>query len=413
MSSRKLSYRRPKDLSSEIEITGSKSESNRLLILKALFPQLKIENCSVSDDSNVMQEALQQGTGVIDIHHAGTAMRFLTAFFATKEGSDVTLTGSERMQQRPIGILVDALRKLGASINYVKNEGFPPLQIRGKHITTSEVKIDGNVSSQYISALLLVAPSLENGLTVHIKGMTTSIPYIQMTVDLLSQIGVKAQFESAKISVLPAEKVKAKTITVESDWSSASYFYSAIALSKKMSVTLKSYKAESLQGDSELVGIYKKLGVITVFNPSENAITLSKVTDTVEESILLDLKKTPDIAQTIAVTCFGLGISCKLTGLHTLKIKETDRLNALQTELRKIGASVSVTEDSLQLEASETTKSFQNKAIDTYNDHRMAMAFAPLAFLDDLTINDPEVVSKSFPSFWESMAQIGIFSENK
>jgi 3-phosphoshikimate 1-carboxyvinyltransferase len=295
----------------------------------------------------------------------------------------------------------------------VKNEGFPPLQIRGKHITTSEVKIDGNVSSQYISALLLVAPSLENGLTVHIKGMTTSIPYIQMTVDLLSQIGVKAQFESAKISVLPAEKVKAKTITVESDWSSASYFYSAIALSKKMSVTLKSYKAESLQGDSELVGIYKKLGVITVFNPSENAITLSKVTDTVEESILLDLKKTPDIAQTIAVTCFGLGISCKLTGLHTLKIKETDRLNALQTELRKIGASVSVTEDSLQLEASETTKSFQNKAIDTYNDHRMAMAFAPLAFLDDLTINDPEVVSKSFPSFWESMAQIGIFSENK
>ncbi|MFC7356770.1 3-phosphoshikimate 1-carboxyvinyltransferase [Jejudonia soesokkakensis] len=414
MSSLQLSYQKPRNLLSEINITGSKSESNRLLILQALFPQLKINNCSKSDDSEVMKEALQKSKGSIDIHHAGTAMRFLTAFFAVKEEAEVILTGSERMQQRPIGILVDALRILGADIQYVKEEGFPPLRINGKTILKSEVEIDANVSSQYISALLLIAPSLQNGLTINLKGKTTSKPYLQMTVDLLSQIGVKAKFHANSIWVATAQKIDTQTITVESDWSSASYFYSIVALSSQLSVKLISYKAESLQGDSALVTIYKKLGVQTEFMAAENSIILSKSNKTLSNnSLLLDLSDTPDIAQTIAVTCFGLGLSCKLLGLHTLKIKETDRLIALKTELEKLGASVSVTEETLQLKASETTKNFQNTAIDTYSDHRMAMAFAPLAICDRIVINEAEVVSKSFPDFWKSIQEVGIFSEIK
>lgn len=413
MNSLQLSYQKPKNLLSEISITGSKSESNRLLILQALFPQLKIENCSKSDDSEVMKVALQKSKENVDIHHAGTAMRFLTAFFAVKEGAEVILTGSERMQQRPIRVLVDALRALGANIQYVKEEGFPPLRIKGKTISKSEVEVDSNISSQYISALLLIAPSLQNGLTIHLKGKTTSKPYIQMTVDLLSQTGIKATFHANSISVTAAQKIKKQTITVESDWSSASYFYSIVALSENLSVKLRSYKAKSLQGDSALVELYKNLGVQTTFIATEDSIILTKSNVTVVNSLSLDLSDTPDIAQTIAVTCFGLGVSCKLTGLHTLKIKETDRLLALKTELEKLGASVAVSKDTLQLRASEKIKNFQNTAINTYNDHRMAMAFAPLTICDRIVINEPNVVSKSFPSFWKSIKEVGIFSENK
>ncbi|RZJ66481.1 MAG: 3-phosphoshikimate 1-carboxyvinyltransferase [Flavobacterium sp.] len=397
-------------LNAKLAVTGSKSETNRLLLLQALFPQISIENISISDDSIAMTEALSSESDSVDIHHAGTAMRFLTAYFAIQHGRTVTLTGSARMQERPIRILVEALRDLGADISYEKNEGFPPLKITGKKLTQSNVILDAGVSSQYISALLLIAPKLENGLELTLDGKITSIPYINMTVALLNEIGIDAKFSENVISIEPgALNPEPCALTVESDWSSASYFYSIIALSDMGArITLSSYKENSLQGDSALSEIYKVFGVETTFD--ENSITLTKAKNCQLSIINCQLNHTPDIAQTIAVTAFGLGIGCELTGLHTLKIKETDRLEALKTELTKLGAKVSVTDDSLSLEASGAIKS--GIAIDTYNDHRMAMAFAPLALKTEILINDAEVVSKSFPTFWEDLKALGFVVGN-
>ena len=392
----------------DIQITGSKSEANRLLVLQALFEGLDIENLSNSDDTQVLQKALQSSSEVIDIHHAGTAMRFLTAYFSIQENRETLLTGSSRMKERPIGVLVDALRMLGADISYEENEGFPPLRIKGKQLLKSEVSLKANVSSQYISALLLIGAVLENGLTLSLEGKITSVPYINMTLELLNEIGVKTSFKGNVISIYPREtfsrKNNEKSIIVESDWSSASYFYSLIALSEiGTSITLSSYKKASLQGDSALVEIYKQFGVETTF--TENSIQLKK-NEGSSESKIFHLENTPDIAQTIAITSFGLGMSCDLYGLHTLKIKETDRLEALKIELEKLGALVLITEESLHLKSSPTIKN--NVSIDTYQDHRMAMAFAPLAIKTSLKINKAEVVSKSFPSFWADLKSLGI-----
>lgn len=387
-----------------VNITGSKSESNRLLILQALYPNLSIENLSNSDDSKVMQTALGQTQGTIDIHHAGTAMRFLTAFYAFSPNANVTLTGSERMKERPISILVDALNTLGANISYAEHDGFPPLVIKGTRVTKSEVALHANVSSQYISALMLVAPSLPNGLKISLKGRVTSVPYINMTLQLLRGIGIQGIFKDNIIEISHKEAIENQTIVVESDWSSASYYYSLVALSKNAVISLTSYKAESLQGDSALREIYKRFGVETTF--SNNSIQLKKTSAELPKHVEFDLSNTPDIAQTIAVTCFGLRISCKLTGLHTLKIKETDRLEALKTELGKLGAIIITTQDSLELRSAQRIKN--ETAIDTYNDHRMAMAFAPLALKTSIIINDATVVSKSYPSFWEDLSSIGI-----
>lgn len=391
---------------SELQITGSKSETNRLLLLQALFPSLSLQNTSASDDSDAMQNALSSTSDLIDIHHAGTAMRFLTAYFSIQEGRTVVLTGSQRMQERPIKILVEALRDLGAEISYEKNEGFPPLKIVGKKLTNRKVTLDAGVSSQYISALLLIAPKLENGLELTLTGTITSIPYINMTVALLNEIGVEANFSGNVISVKPCTLHPAScTLIVESDWSSASYFYSIVALSEiGTEIKLSAYKKNSLQGDSALSEIYQVFGVATKFE--ENSITLTKGKPGTLNLARFSLNRTPDIAQTIAVTAFGLGIGCELTGLHTLKIKETDRLEALKTELTKLGAQVSVTDDSLSLAASSGIIS--GIAIDTYNDHRMAMAFAPLALKTKILINDAEVVSKSFPTFWTDLGKLGI-----
>ena len=395
-----------------ISVTGSKSESNRLLLLQALYSNIAIENLSNSDDTVVLKQALETSSRTVDIHHAGTAMRFLTAYFASTEGIDVILSGSTRMHERPIKILVDALKDLGANIEYIDMDGYPPLRIHGSKLKGDFVKMKANVSSQYISALLLIAPSLPKGLTLELEGTITSIPYINMTLALLNQIDVTTLFEQNTIHISPKEIVMDTSFVVESDWSSASYFYSLIALSNDSKVTLTSYSGESLQGDAALCGIYRDLGVDTVFNASETAITLSKSGGGISNFLSLDLSNTPDIAQTIAVTCFGLGKGCKLTGLHTLKIKETDRLSALKTELEKLGAVISITNDSLELEInSDAVFSEANNSvceIDTYQDHRMAMAFAPLALKFPLIINDPMVVTKSFPSFWEDVETMGI-----
>lgn len=407
-----------------LQISGSKSETNRLLLLQALYPGIAIINASESDDSEAMRKALAGNDELVDIYHAGTAMRFLTAYYAIREGREVVLTGSQRMKERPIGVLVDALRSLGADIQYLENEGYPPLKIKGKKLTAYRVSIKVDISSQYITALLLIAAKLENGLEIVLEGEITSRPYLEMTLSLLKEVGIDTIFNNNIIKVSPVTDNRQQTaITVESDWSSASYFYSVIALAEiGTSVTLSSYKQNSLQGDNALIEIYKELGVITEFK--DTAITLTKVSRQLS-TVNCQLNNTPDIAQTIAVTCFGLGIGCNLTGLHTLKIKETDRLGALKTELEKFGANVSITNDSLTLGSHNLFQS-QNeanplsfgipiaigrgeagKAIATYNDHRMAMAFAPLAVKAPIVIQDAGVVSKSYPAFWDDFRKIG------
>ncbi|MBK9224254.1 MAG: 3-phosphoshikimate 1-carboxyvinyltransferase [Flavobacterium sp.] len=392
------------NLHSSIQITGSKSETNRLLLLQALYPTITLANTSNSDDSEVMQKALKGNQEIVDIHHAGTAMRFLTAYFAVNEGREVVLTGSQRMTERPIKVLVEALQQLGAQISYEKEVGYPPIRIKGQKITANKVTIPANVSSQYISALLLVAPKLENGIELTLEGEITSIPYIKMTLALLNEIGIETHFTGNTILIKPlTTSPKPQTLTVESDWSSSSYFFSLVALSNEASISLSSYKQSSLQGDSALVKIYEQMGVKTHFD--ENKMTLVKQPNFKFERLNLDLNNTPDIAQTIVVTSLGLGIGCHLTGLHTLKIKETDRLEALRIELTKLGAKISVTNDSLTLEATHHINS--NVKIATYNDHRMAMAFAPLALKVPIEIENAEVVSKSYPDFWEDLRSLG------
>ena len=392
--------------SSQLTVTGSKSESNRLLLLQALFPEIKIQNLSKSDDSVVMQKALQSKEPIIDIHHAGTAMRFLTAYFASKEGREVELTGSNRMKQRPIGILVDALKNLGADVSYLETYGCPPLKIKGKQLTRSKVTLRANVSSQYISALLLIAPKLENGLELTLEGKITSVPYINMTLSLLDDLGITTSFVSNIITVKPQNSnLKPQTLVVESDWSSASYFYSIVAMSTiGTKIELTSYKKESLQGDAVLSEIYEHFGVKTIFG--NNHIQIKKISVEKPSILQLNLSNAPDIAQTIAVTCLGLNLPCDLSGLHTLKIKETDRLQALKNEIDKLGGIISISEDALTLKSGGQLQ--KDVSIATYNDHRMAMAFAPLALKTELLIEDAGVVSKSFPTFWEELKTLGI-----
>ncbi len=385
----------------KITISGSKSESNRLLILQKLYPNITLKNLSDSDDTQHLKDALNSDDKTIDIGHAGTAMRFLTAYFSVKEDSDIILTGSERMQNRPVKILVDALKDLGADIEYVKKEGYPPLRIKGKKLTGKKVSIHGNVSSQYISALLLIAGKLPEGLEIELLGKITSTPYIKMTLELLNQLGIRTEWKDKIIRTDKQELIKDKVLTVESDWSSASYFYSLIALSDNNTLKLSAYKKDSLQGDSSLVNIYRHFGVETEYG--ENTIILSKKPKEIKP-LDLNLISSPDLAQTIAVTCVGLGIACNLTGLHTLKIKETDRLVALQNELQKLGADIEITDKSLHLKASK--KMNKEIRIKTYDDHRMAMAFAPLSLKVPVRIENAEVVSKSYPSFWKDLEKV-------
>lgn len=392
-----------------LTLSGSKSETNRLLLLQALFPEISIENSSEAEDSVLMKKALASTQNTIDIHHSGTAMRFLTAYFSIQKNREVILTGSNRMKERPIAILVEALRELGAHIDYLEKEGFPPLKIKGSELTKNKISIPADVSSQYISALMLIAPKLPNGLEITLEGNITSQPYIEMTLALLNQIEVKTSFENTSIKINHQSSiVNHQSSIIESDWSSASYFYSIIALSEVgTEITLSSFKENSLQGDKTLVGIYKDFGVETTFNKN-SSITLTKSKILNPKSKILNLKSSPDLAQTIAVTCFGLGIGCELNGLHTLKIKETDRLVALKNEIEKLGGKVEITADSLILEPNPTPSFLgSRKELSTYQDHRMAMAFAPLALKTDLIIQEAEVVSKSYPKFWEDLKKLG------
>lgn len=394
-----------------IFLSGSKSESNRLLILQALYPDIEIENIASCDDTTTLQKALASQEDMLDIHHAGTAMRFLTAYLAATTQKEITLTGSPSMLQRPIGPLVAALRDMGAAITYTGKQGYPPLKIAPATLS-GNVTIDAGMSSQYISALALIGPYLKKGLTLTLAGNITSKPYIDMTLSLLSSIGAKSIFKGQDIRILPLKKSNKVKIAVEGDWSSASYFYSLVALSKKRCVHLSSFKTNSLQADATLASLYETLGVTTTAIDSQT-IALSKNDAPLPAGFKADLTPSPDLAQTIAVTCFGLGIACHLTGLHTLKIKETDRLVALQNELTKLGAVVHITQDTLLLESHEIA--FGNRTQDieiaTYDDHRMAMAFGVLAELFSVTIQDPMVVTKSYPAYYSDLKKMGIIAD--
>ena len=394
------------NLHGRIQITGSKSESNRMLLLQALYPKITLDNLSNSDDTVAMKSGLESDKNMVDIGHAGTSMRFLSAYYSTLENQEKILTGSSRMQERPIGVLVDALRQLGADISYLKNEGYPPLLIKGKRLTASEVLLSANISSQYITALMLIAPSLPNGLRLYLEGKITSIPYIEMTLSLLHKIGVDAIFSGQHIQVFPKKDITQITHAVESDWSSASYYFSMVALAKEADVSLSTYKKDSLQGDRVLMDVYQQFGVKSSIE--NNTLALKKQTMG-STHVQLDLSDAPDIAQTIAVTCYGLGLSCSLTGLHTLKIKETDRLVAMQNELSKLGATIEITDKSLHLHK-RTNPIRPNVLIETYHDHRMAMAFAPLGLLVPIRIQDADVVTKSYPGFWKDLEQNGFLS---
>lgn len=384
-----------------IQISGSKSESNRLLILQKLWKSFTIDNLSNAQDTALLQEALATDNTVIDIHHAGTAMRFLTSYFAVQEGCTITLTGSQRMKERPIHHLVTALRDLGADIVYLENEGFPPLKIHGKKLTKHKVSIPAHISSQFITSLMLIGTTMEHGLEIHLVGAITSRPYLEMTVKLIASIiGENITFEDNTIRILPTqEALPIQNFTVESDWSSASYFYSLAAIGRE-NIQLNHFKRNSLQGDSALVSLYESYFGITTNFSNESTITLSPLEHfTFPERIVLDMNDCPDIAQTLCVTAAAMKIHFKISGLATLKVKETDRLVALQNELLKIGVKTHITEDSIEsLAFSEVENPI---SIATYNDHRMAMSFAPYALIQALEIQNPEVVEKSYPDFWK------------
>ena len=405
-----VSFKGNKQIQTEITLTGSKSECNRALIISALSKGVvAVENMSNAADTVTLNRILTELSlesphqQTVDVGPAGTAMRFLTAFLASTKG-EFLLTGSERMKQRPIGILAEALIAIGADISYAEQEGFPPVLIQGPlNQSTDSVKIKGDISSQYISALLMVAPTLSKGLTLDIQGELTSLPYVKMTLDMLAEAGISHHWEGNKISIKPQDFKKA-TLTIEPDWSAASYWYSIAALADKAAIALPYLKNKSLQGDSRIREIMVDFGVETV--PSGNGIALTTTDKNFSEE-LLDLKDCPDLAQTVIVCAAVLGKNLKFTGLETLKIKETDRVLALQNELGKIG--VSLVEDNLIYTLNCDNLHFPDQiTIKTYDDHRMAMAFAPIALLiNELVVEDMDVVEKSYPDFWKDLEKAG------
>ncbi len=408
----------PENMKENIRILlpSSKSVSNRVLIINALSGNDELPlNVSDCDDTNVMINWLKERPQTIDVGAAGTAMRFSTALLALTDGEHI-ITGSTRMRQRPISVLVDALRSIGADIDYLEQEGFPPLKINGKNsLEGGEISLRGDVSSQYISALLMIAPYLQQGLTLHLTDNIVSRAYIDMTVDLMTEFGADVKWtDDATIIVRKGAYNKQKYV-VESDWSASSYWYEILALSDEAtSVFLPNLMPESLQGDAAVADIFEQLGITTDFllDAHDNCCARLSKTDEIAASFQYDFTEQPDLAQTFAVTCCMMNIPFHLKGLSTLRIKETDRLEALKTELAKLGFDIQVLNDSELLWDGKrrilTDEQLASIAIDTYDDHRMAMAFAPIALKNGtLTINHPEVVTKSYPHFWNDLQTAG------
>lgn len=392
----------------DIKLPASKSISNRALILKALsnssFP---IDNLSDCDDTRVMVEVFSSKNNTFDIGAAGTSMRFLTAYLSKIPGEWI-ITGSERMQQRPINTLVEALNTLGAHIEYLKNQGFPPLKIRGSALDGGDIFLSGGISSQFISALLMIAPTMEKGLTLHLEGNIISIPYIKLTLSMMEKFGVKCDWEGNVIKIFPNE-YKPIPFLVESDWSAASYWYSIVALSNDAKIELKGLFKDSGQGDSKVADLFLDLGVETQF--TENGVILTK-TNRIAKKLFHNFINEPDLAQTFVVTCCMMGVPFLFTGLQTLKIKETDRIEALKTEIRKLGYVITDSQNSILEWDGERCEPEQTPVIATYEDHRMAMAFAPATLkLENLIIAEPMVVTKSYPYYWDDLRKAGFSIE--
>lgn len=398
-----------------VNLPASKSECNRALIIEALLRKSDlVNNVSEAADSQTLVNILKRfsnGEDNFDVGPAGTTLRFLTAFFAIQKGAQV-LTGSARMNNRPVGVLVDALRRLGASIDYLGKENYPPIRINEGNIKGGEIEIDGGVSSQYISALMLIAPTFRNGLNIKLLNDLVSKPYIEMTAKLMQGFGAKVKFEDSRILVEKGGYCSSQ-FAVESDWSAASYWYEILSFAKFGQLSLEGLKRNSFQGDSLVADLYKSFGVETEFVSS--GVFLRKVDIDLPQYFEYDFTLCPDLAQTMAVTCAGLGVEAKLTGLKTLKIKETDRILALQNELEKLGVEIERGNDWIKLYAAElSTFDFTpSTQIETYKDHRMAMAFAPIAIkYGSLEIEDPGVVVKSYPSFWKDLHEVGFLMED-
>lgn len=410
-----------------IDLPASKSLSNRALIMQALCEEpCRLTHLSDCDDTVVMQQAFRtianhqdSEPAIIDIGAAGTSMRFLTAYFATREGAEVIMTGTERMKQRPIRILVDALRSLGAGIEYLEAEGCPPLRIHGRKLAGGPLSIDGSTSSQYISALLMVAPTLANGLQLTLTGEVTSRPYIQMTLGMMREFGVESKWQGNVITVAP-QAYRAQQYEVESDWSASSYWYEILALAKESPLTtlrLKGLHRNSFQGDCHIADYFAPLGIVTTFTDEGVTLTLSNEGRLCPERLDWDMTEQPDLAQTVITTYSMLGIRFNICGLHTLRIKETDRIAALENELAKIGRLITDQDNDRMLSDNATTPAadLTRVSISTYKDHRMAMAFAPVALCslccDEegslVLIDDPAVVSKSYPQYWDHLRQLG------
>lgn len=395
----------------EVELPASKSESNRVLIITALAKSAidAIGNLSKAKDTQVLKEILffNNECSTVDVGHAGTAMRFLTAFFAVGAQNDVVITGSSRMQQRPISVLVDALNSIGADISYLNNEGYPPVLIKKNTLDGLFLEIDASVSSQYISSILMIAPVLANGLIIKMTGTLVSRPYIDMTIDLMQFFGVTVLSKNNEIKILP-QVYKVKPIIIESDWSAASYWYEIAALSNSCQITLLGLKKESRQGDQKIAELYKKFGVKTEWH-SNGVVLIKSSSFLLDKSKLyqFDLNETPDLAQALICTCAGLGIESRFEGLSTLKIKETDRLFALKKELMKFNVDLQIINDSIaHLDRGQTIIK-SSIPIETYEDHRMAMSFAPLALvINEVSILNSEVVNKSYPSFWIDLEKV-------
>lgn len=393
-----------KNLHGNINISGSKSESNRLLTLRAYTSFFNINNLSDSDDTKTMISSLKSDKEEINIGHAGTAMRFLTSYYSSILNSSKILTGSSRMKERPILILVEALNNLGADIEYIDKKGYPPIKINGKLIYGNEIALPADVSSQYISSLMMLGVSINQGLKIKLSTKITSLPYIHMTKKIIERIGGIVDIKPDEIIIKQLVSNKIPDQIVESDWSSASYFYSLVALSDSSDITLSSFFNNSIQGDSRIVDIYKQFGVETKF--LNDKIYLKKNNIDLPDSISINLRDNPDLAQTIVVTCLGLGVNCELEGLHTLKLKETDRLLALKREIEKFEVDcVTISNQSITLKNNSKLKS--GVSINTYDDHRMAMSFAPLSMINPIIIINPEVVSKSYLNFWNDLESLG------
>ncbi len=394
----------PRLAETSINLPASKSESNRALIINALAGQEStISNLSEARDTQTMTRLLQSKDEELDVIDAGTTMRFLAAYFAVGDDKKV-LTGTQRMQERPIDILVKALNKIGARITYENNPGFPPIKIKPfKRQLKNEIKVRGDQSSQFISALLMIAPVLPEGLTVKIKGPLGSKPYIQMTLDMMSVFGIDYDWTGELITVAHQD-YQPYPFKVESDWSGASYWYSLVALAESANIKLLGLRQKSIQGDVAIVSIMNQLGVMSTFE--EDGVVLGKIPH--RDHFEYDFTDCPDLAQTVAVTCAAKHITCHMTGLESLRIKETDRIKALKRELKKLGAKFKEIEPGVWEVKSKFDAGANEISIDTYDDHRMAMAFAPLATMQSLTIQNPSVVVKSYPNFWNDLAKAGI-----